>query len=164
MNTHEEARTMEATADRRRRVLLLAIPAGAAAAAVGLLLATGGIGPKGASEEALELTLPDAGGAMASCLPFTVEYLAGMSPAFEATVTAVTDERVALDVDRWFAGGSAATAVLTIPPEAHAALIGEIDFREGERYLITASDGAVNMCGYSGEATPEMVAAFEVAF
>lgn len=162
MKTHAAAQPLRSGVGRRRTALIIGVAA--AAAAVGVLLATGGIGPKGASDDAMELSLPDTGGAMASCLPFTVDYLADMSPAFGGTVTAVSDEQVTLDVERWYAGGGASTVVLTIPPEAHAALIGEIDFRTGSQYLITASGGAVNMCGYSGEATPEMTAAFEAAF
>jgi len=44
------------------------------------------------------------------------------------------------------------------------ALIGGIDFVEGEQYLITASEGNVNYCGFSGPATPEYRSAFEEVF
>jgi hypothetical protein len=44
------------------------------------------------------------------------------------------------------------------------ALIGGIAFDVGQLYLITAADGTVNFCGYSGVATPEMTAAFDEAF
>ncbi len=37
-------------------------------------------------------------------------------------------------------------------------------FRVGERYLVTATDGTVNGCGFSGPATPELERAFEEAF
>ncbi len=134
----------------------------AAAALVGTMLAAGCASP--AQDDALELSLPATGAAMTSCLPFTVENLAGMTPAFAGTVTDVTDGRVTLDVDRWYAGGSTSTVVLQIPPGASAALIGEIDFQVGGRYLITAAEGTVNMCGYSGPATSELAEAFEAAF
>jgi hypothetical protein len=42
-------------------------------------------------------------------------------------------------------------------------LIRRIEFREGERYLITASDEDVNYCGFSGSATPSFDA-FDEAF
>jgi hypothetical protein len=144
----------------RRRWLLPAAGASVATVAVaGVLLAGARSEP-----QPLELALPDAGGALASCLPFTVEYLAEMPTAFAGTVTGLTDGAVALRVDRWYAGGEAPDVVLTIPPGAHAALIGTIDFAEGREYLVTAVDGAVNLCGYSGAATPQLLAAFDAAF
>lgn len=164
MNTSGSDQRSRPGVDRRRTAVIVGAAAVAAAAAVGVGLATGAFGPRAATGDALELSLPDTGGAMASCLPFTVDHLADMTPAFGGTVTAVTDDRVTLDVDRWYTGGNASTVVLEIPPGAHAALIGEIDFRVGGQYLITASEGSVNMCGYSGEATPEMEAAFDAAF
>ena len=133
-----------------------------AAGVAGALLA--GCNPSGGSEDPLELTMPDTGGALASCLPLTAEYLAEMSPAFAGTVTDVGDDTVSMRVDRWYAGSGPDEVALEIPPGAHAALIGEIDFREGGSYLITAVDGTVNLCGYSGEATAELQALFDAAF
>ncbi len=164
MKTLGETRQSDSASGRGPSATSRAFPVVAAAAVIGTVLAAGCAGPKAAQDDALQLSLPDAGGAMASCLPFTVEYLADMTPAFAATARDVTDDQVTLDVERWYAGDNASTVVLQVPPGASAALIGEIDFREGGRYLITASEGVVNMCGYSGEATPELAAAFEAAF
>jgi len=44
------------------------------------------------------------------------------------------------------------------------ALIDGFEFQVGQQYLITAAEGNVNFCGYSGLATPELTAAFEAAF
>ncbi len=101
--------------------------------------------------------------ALASCIAFDVAILAEMPVAFEGTVTAVAGEQVTLTVDRWFKGGDADTVELSAPAGMEA-LIGGIAFVEGDRYLITATDGAVNYCGFSGPATPELTAAFEQAF
>lgn len=110
----------------------------------------------------LELSLGD-GAAMASCLAFDVEFLREMPVAFEGTATGVDGESVTLTVDRWFKGGDAATVELTAPAGMEA-LIGGIEFVDGEQYLITASEGFVNYCGFSGPATPEYRASFEEAF
>lgn len=110
----------------------------------------------------LELSLGQ-GDALASCLPFEVETLAGMSPAFAGTATAVEGDIVTLDIDRWYTGGDAATATLSAPVGLEG-LIAGFAFEVGEQYLITAADGSVNYCGYSGLATPEMTAAFDSAF
>lgn len=103
------------------------------------------------------------GDAMAMCMAFDPAFLAEMTLAFEGTATAVEGERVTLEVDRWFKGGDAAEVAL-VAPAGLEALIGGINFEEGKQYLVSATDGTVNYCGFSGEATPELRAGFEAAF
>jgi hypothetical protein len=100
---------------------------------------------------------------MASCIPFDVEYLTPMPVAFEGTVTAVEGDQVTLSVDHWFKGGDA-SQVLINAPQGFEALIAGFPLDVGEQYLITATDGNINYCGFSGPSTPEMRAAFEEAF
>jgi hypothetical protein len=110
----------------------------------------------------VELSLGEGAG-LASCMAFDTAILGGMPLAFEGTATSVDGEHVTLSVDRWFKGGEAATVEL-FAPAGMQALIGGIDFVEGDQYLVSATDGNVNYCGYSGPATPEYRAAFEEAF
>lgn len=168
MQTQPRAATAPADgnpARRRRRLPALgAAVAVAAVATAGILLAANRTDPPGpVAADALDLRLP-AGNetSMGMCAPFSVDLLADMSPAFAGTATDVTENRVVLDVDRWYAGGGSDTAVLDVPNGI--LLAGEIDFREGGRYLVTAAEGTVNLCGFSGAATPELEAAFEQAF
>jgi hypothetical protein len=100
---------------------------------------------------------------MAMCIQFSVEELAKAPLAFEGTVTSVEGETVTLDVGEWFKGGEASQVVLNAPAGMEA-LIGGIPFEQGGQYLITAYDGTVNYCGFSGPSTPEMRSAFEQAF
>jgi len=51
-----------------------------------------------------------------------------------------------------------------VAPEGMEALIGGVTFEPGQQYLITATDGVVNYCGFSGPATPELQALFDQAF
>ena len=51
-----------------------------------------------------------------------------------------------------------------VAPEGLEALIGGVTFEPGQQYLITATDGVVNYCGFSGPATPELQALFDQAF
>ena len=129
--------------------------------AVGLLTRDGGSDPV-ASGPPLEL---NAGGEdpMAMCIVFSVEELAKAPVAFRGTVTTVEGETITLDVDHWYKGGDAAQVILHAPAGMEA-LIGGMAFSEGTQYLITAYDGNVNYCGFSGETTPELQAAFEEAF
>jgi hypothetical protein len=114
------------------------------------------------SGETVELTAPQ-GDATASCVPFDVGTLAGMSPAFAGTVVELDDAVATLKVDRWYSGGDAERVAVTYTPGMEA-LIGTPAFELDQRYLITAADGTVNGCGYSGPVTSELEAAFEEAF
>lgn len=135
------------------------------AVAAALIVVMGGaalLGGPGTTGEPLVLAGPG-GDALASCLPFEVETLGGMSPAFGGTVVELTDSVAILDVDRWFTDGDTEIVEIEYTP-GFEALIGTPTLEVGQRYLITATDGVVNGCGYSGLATPEYEAAFEQAF
>jgi hypothetical protein len=162
---------------RRRWIVAIVAAAVVLVAAVALVVAAvagddgdGGEGSDGGSTAGadadlgttLELSL-GADDALASCLALDVAILADMSPAFAATATSVDGETVTLDVDQWYAGGDAESVVLQAPAGMQA-LIDGFDFEVGEQYLITATDGSVNYCGYSGLATPELTAAYDSAF
>jgi hypothetical protein len=143
----------------QRRVRLI----GAVAAA--LVVVMGGVGLFGGlgSEPSPLVLSAEGSDALASCLPFDVAILEGMSPAFGGTVVELTDSVATLEVDRWFTGGDAEVVEINYTP-GYEALIGTPSFEVGQRYLITATDGVVNGCGYSGVATPEYEASFEQAF
>jgi len=140
-------------------IIAAASVAAASLAVVGVLSLTGNPAPVGPP---LQLSLGE-GDAMLSCLPFEVGILADMSMAFAGTATAIDGDHITLTVDHWYMGGDAAEVSL-IGPAGLEALIGGIAFETGGQYLITAENGNVNYCGYSGVATPEMRAAFDQAF
>src|SRR5687768_16530106 len=84
----------------QRRPRLLGAVAAALVVVIGAAALTGGLGPAG---DPLVLAA-DGGDSMASCLPFEVRTLAGMSPAFGGTVVELTDSVATVEVDRWFTG------------------------------------------------------------
>lgn len=147
------------------------VPLGAAAAVAGIALAAtlvggdgGGAPTRTAERKSLTLTAPD-GTTMASCLMFDVQILKGMSPAFGGTVTEVSSGSVVLAVDRWYAPkGSDVTHVELRTGSDVPVSIDGIEFEQGKRYLVTAANGTVNTCGYSGLATPEYEEKFDEAF
>ncbi len=110
----------------------------------------------------LQLKLPGSD-PMAMCIQFDVEFLAEMPIAFEGTVTSVEGDQITVSVDHWYRGGEAPLVEMTAT-QGMQALIGGIEFIAGEQYLITATDGNVNYCGFSGPATPELRTAFDQAF
>ena len=73
-------------------------------------------------------------------------------------------DQVTLEVDHWYKGGDADVVQLTSPGDESVLLEGGIQFAEGERYLVSASEGTVSSCGFSGPYTDEMAAAFAEAF
>ncbi|MBA2443791.1 MAG: hypothetical protein H0V49_00435 [Nocardioidaceae bacterium] len=120
--------------------------------------------PEPSAQPPLELTLPGSGSSMASCMPFSSEVLAGMSPAFSGTAVEVDDDSVLLDVDHWYAGGGAQQVELQTLEGATVSLEGVPEFVSGERYLVTAANGVVNACGFTSMWSDENAAVFDEAF
>jgi hypothetical protein len=100
---------------------------------------------------------------MASCLAPSADILRDMEVAFEGTVTAVDGEVVTLRVDQWFTPGDADIVTITAPAGMEA-LIGGIPFDVGGMYLVSATGGTVNYCGFSGPDSPELRALYDEAF
>jgi hypothetical protein len=162
MSTETRERTESSGSPNRTWTLAVAALA-ALVVAVGGIIAFGENAGETPPAAAIEL---NAGGedALAMCIQFSPEELARVEMAFEGTVTAVDGPEVTLTVDEWFKGGEPATEVVLNAPLGMEALIGGIPFETGEQYLISAQDGNVNYCGFSGPSTPEYRAAFETAF
>ena len=151
---------------RARRPLLMAVAAAAVLVALvgGFLAFGGGDRPgQGGHGTTLALSLPPAD-TMASCVMFDVQFLAEMPVALAGTVTAMEADQVTLGVDRWYRGGTADRVTVAVPSQQTSAALDGVDFRQGQRYLLTATGGVVNGCGFSGPATPELERAFDEAF
>lgn len=113
---------------------------------------------------AITLNVPTGTGtSINSCVPFDVRYLRDMPVAFSGSATEVGEDSVTLEVDRWFKGGDADVVRLANYDLSAVSLDG-FKFEEGDRYLITATDGTVNFCGYSGPWNQERADAFDEAF
>lgn len=134
-------------------------------AAVALLSDDTSRGPSVPPEPAStrELALPGSD-VMHSCVQYSVDVLAQMPTAFSGEVVAVGDGTVLLEVDRWYRGGDADRVALENPFGPMASIDG-IEFAEGGRYLVTASESdTVNACGFTAEWSPGTAADFEAAF
>lgn len=161
MNTIEDTAPASAVRSRLFRPALAAI---AVAAATVVAMALTDRDPQSAGPSILALSVPP-GDAMASCIQFDVAILSGMPVAFAGTATEITADAVRIDVDRWYAGGDADVVSVAVPDGQTSAALDGVDFQSGTRYLVTATtDGLVNGCGFSGEATPEFEAAYAEAF
>ena len=115
------------------------------------------------SRPSVVLALPDSNIA-SSCMQYSVDVLAGMPTAFSGTAVSVGEGTVLLRVDTWYRGGSGETVALKNPDRAMTSIEG-VEFAEGSRYLVTASEmGTVNTCGFTGPWTADMAADFATAF
>lgn len=145
-------------------------PAMAAAAALavvggGAYAFLGGSDPADTPDSTVTtLALPAGSGtSINSCVPFDVQYLRDMPVAFSGSATEVGDDSVTLEVDRWYKGGDANVVRLANYDLSTVSLDG-FTFEQGDRYLITATEGTVNFCGFSGPWNQELADAFDEAF
>lgn len=138
----------------------------AAAALIAVAISVAVVTRDSSSTSEQSLSIADAGISLGSCVPFDVSVLAAMPVAFAGTATEITDTTVTLTVDRWFTTDTVETDLVNIalPPGNTSAALDGVDFVTGDRYLVTATGGTVNGCGFSGQATPELEASFEAAF
>lgn len=148
---------------RRRATMLIGGLAAATVAAItiGVLVAQDDSAPPNRQT----LAIADAGTTISSCLPFDPGVLAEMPVAFAGSVTAISDTTMTVEVDRWYRTAAESDFVdVALPAGSTSAALDGVDFEIGQRYLLTATDGALNGCGFSGLATAELESAFETAF
>lgn len=164
MSTPLKEETETAPAPRRTWTIAVAAVAALVLAVAGGIAFTGGRDtPPVASGDVLELTAAN-DDPLASCIVFSPEELDRVAEtAFAGTVTAIDGDRVTLNVDSWYRGEEVAQVALIAPPGMEA-LIGGIPFETGGQYLISAQNGTINYCGFSGPLTPEYRVGFETAF
>ena len=111
-----------------------------------------------------ELTAPSPAAYDARCMVPNAEVLSRQQVAVDGTVTSVADGIVTLAVSEWYAGDPTDLVRVQAPEEELQALIGAVDFREGGRYLVSATDGRVTVCGFSGPWSEDLAALYGQAF
>jgi hypothetical protein len=157
----------QAPAPRRNRLLLAATAGVAAAGIVAAVVITSGDNPAApAKKTVLALKAPPgAGGPTTSmCIQFSVDQLKTEPVAFAGKATSVDASSVSLDVTKWYKGGTADVVTVSTPDRSSIALDGMTAFQVGKDYLVSAFDGTVVGCGFSGEDSAELRGAFEQAF
>lgn len=155
---------------RRRRWVPLAAAAAVLAVGGTAYVATqvgddGSAPPTAAEPTVTELALPT-GDSPGRCMQVNAQTVANAETALEGTVTTVDDEQVVLEVTRWFVGGTADEVLLRVPSPGQATLSlpGQPEFGTGERWLVTATDGRVNVCGFTAPWSADLVDVFDEAF
>ena len=146
------------------------------AAAAVVVIAAGGIlgvraltgdepGPAAPQAEPASITLavPDNAGA-SKCMVPNAEALAAADVAFDGTVTAINGDDVVLTPMTWYAGGPADTVVVEAPSEEMQEVASGVSFQVGGRYLVSAVDDRVTLCGFSAPYDAQLAALYAQAF
>jgi hypothetical protein len=98
------------------------------------------------------------------CAVPTADLLGNQETAFDGTVTAFTDGTVTLEVTEWYRGGPADQVTVDAPPTDMEGLLGAADFKTGQRYLVSANDGFVTVCGFTAPYSDDLAALYAEAF
>jgi hypothetical protein len=170
---HLTEATMSTTTDETsvRRTWLLAAAAAVIVAAIGLggfFALNGGDTKPEANNPAsvFELTAPAAQNAR--CIAVTPQTLSRFESAFEATVISLDGHEATLKIEKWYAGSADAKqstqAHLTSATQSMNELVGSVQFKAGNRYLITASHGEMTSCGFSAPWTQGLADQYAAAF
>jgi hypothetical protein len=121
-------------------------------------------GPSASVDEPVVVTLEAPAPIEAKCAVPTPELLASSEVAFAGTVTAIDGDVVTLAPTETYAGQSAdEVEVVGLHPDIRA-LGGQPEFVVGGTYLVSATDGQMSACGFSGEASPQLQNLYELAF
>lgn len=85
----------------------------------------------------------------AKCMVPNVQVLRGNTLAFDGTVTSIEGDQVTLTPTTWFKGTPTETVTVTAPSKQLQELLVAVDFQVGGRYLVTAFQDTVTLCGFS---------------
>jgi len=121
-----------------------------------------GSGDGGAEPVVISLRAPAA--STGRCMMPSAEVLSQQQVAFEGTVETIGDGTVVLTPTEFYAGDEADRVEVDAPADQLTNLIGAVEFEVGGTYLVSATDGQVTVCGFSGPATPELEQLYADAF
>jgi hypothetical protein len=140
--------------------------AGAFALAIAVGSNFGGMIPGGGTTDPSSGPSTDpgaAGGGVASCLVYDPASLPMMDVVFDGTVTAVDGDQVTFAVNEGWKGADG--SITLTAPEENVALTGPVPaFEVGGRYLVSASGGTINACGYTLDYDADTAAEWAAAF
>lgn len=111
-----------------------------------------------------ELTAPDAAAYDAKCMVPNAEILGQQTIAFDGTVAAIEGSLVTLTPTTWYAGDPTDLVEVEAPSAELRQLLSAVAFEDGGRYLVSATDGRVTLCGFSAPYSEDLAALYSQAF
>ena len=118
----------------------------------------------GGSPTVTELRAPGPQAYQARCMVPTAETLSRQTVAFDGTVSSIAGGLVTLKPRHFYAGEATELVKVEAPDVDMRALIQAVKFEDGKRYLVSASDGEVSICGLSAPWSPRLAALYAQAF
>jgi hypothetical protein len=94
----------------------------------------------------------------------TAALLSQYDQAFQGTVTAIDGDTVTLQTADVFNGEVGETVHVSAPRAGFDQLLNQVQFKVGGTYLVSAYQGSVSLCGFSGPATGDLHSLYEKAF
>jgi hypothetical protein len=116
-----------------------------------------------AAQSTTRLTLP-AARAGARCPVVDAALLRGRDLAVDAKVRDIAGDRVTLVPRTFYTGRPTDLVVVRAGRADPAGLDGAVEFRAGERYLVSANDGRVSVCGLSAPWSQHLADLYAEAF
>jgi hypothetical protein len=98
------------------------------------------------------------------CLAPDATTLAQAQLAFSGPVVSVNDGVITLQPTTWYAGTHTTQVTVQQADAGSSNLIGAVEFRQGEDYYVAANNGAVMVCGFSGEKSSDLATLYQEAF
>lgn len=92
------------------------------------------------------------------------DVVAAQTLAVDAEVESISGGVVTLAPTRFYAGEETDLVTVAEPSGDLQALLSGVDFEEGERYLVSATDGQVTLCGFSAPYDESLAAVYDEAF
>jgi hypothetical protein len=111
-----------------------------------------------------ELSAPDASAYDAKCMVPNAAILRDQTIAFDGTVTALAGDLVTLTPTTWYAGDPTDLVEVQAPDAEMRTLLSAVEFEDGERYLVSATDGRITLCGFSAPYSDQLAAVYAEAF
>ncbi len=118
----------------------------------------------GGSTTVTELQPPGSSAYQARCMVPTADALSRQTLAFDGSVTDITGGVVTLAPTHFYAGDPTDLVRVEAPGAELRALVQAVKFEKGERYLVSATDGRVSICGFSAPYSPRLAALYAQAF
>lgn len=116
-----------------------------------------------AQQTVTHLHAPSAGG-QGRCMPPSTRVLSTQTLAFDGTVQQITDGVVTLAPTHFYTGNATDLVEIEAPSADLQALIGAARFEDGGRYLVSATDGRVTVCGMTAPWSDGLAALYTQAF
>jgi hypothetical protein len=98
------------------------------------------------------------------CMVPNVGVLKVQTVAFRGSVTTLSSGTVTFKVEHWFRGGPTDLAKVIAPPSLLRPLVEAAKFKVGGDYLVSAHDGQVSACGFSGPAAGSLASLYSQAY